>query len=245
MESGLSAHVSASDVVYSRDIHESYHKTISETGADAIFQIGRQAMVTGSFYLLANSRTESLLKKWIAQVKPLLLPTDLQDHEQILHGLKKKAWRDCLDRPSCSDVKAEGLASVYRHHNVFHCLPRPMHDYSPCSTNRILFTQPLCSETGSTKYEALKEYGLWFLTDCTTTTNTCERIPAEFVTGRKRTDLYCSDRTATLTWQSGSPARWDHMRGSLWDNDAFSKLTHGEPMFALKETGLTAQIVGV
>ena len=158
--------------------------------------------------------------------------------------MRQDRWEDCIDKEDCMAINPN-FAKMYRHHSVFHCAPRPMHDFEPCLSERMLFVQALCSHTIESKIALLREYGLWLMTDCPSAGSTCERAPESWISHRPRRSLECHDRVANLSWQSGKKVNWDYMRGSLWDEESFSQLVHGEPMIGLVETANNTHVASI
>jgi hypothetical protein len=201
-----------------------------------IFQRERNSVAESSFYIKSNQRSKNFFSH-------LSHATD--DHNLSFHDLllktKGKLWKDCTNSIDCSDSQ---IATIFRHHNVFHCPFRPIIDFDPCKSDRFLFLQPLCSHTRDFKINLFKDYNSWFLTDCQKNIPDCERAPASWILLRR--PLVCLKSIADLGWEGGEETDgWDDLKGERYDKELLWEYAGGKNVVALRESAHGTQIVGV
>jgi hypothetical protein len=136
------------------------------------------------------------------------------------------------------------MATIFRHHTVFHCPFRPIIDFDPCKSDRFLFLQPLCSHTVDFKINLLKDYDSWFLTDCEQNSALCDRALASWILSRRV--LLCINSIADLGWMGGEKTDgWDYLKGERYDKELLWQMSQGKEVVALRESPHGSVIVGV
>jgi hypothetical protein len=204
--------------------------------ADVIFQRERNSVAESSFYVKSNQRSQKLFH----HLAHTYDGGNLTFYSLLLKS-KNKLWKDCTNSLDCIDSQ---IATIFRHHNVFHCPFRPIIDFDPCKSDRFLFLQPLCSHTLDFKINLLKDYNSWLLTDCHKNSLDCERAPASWILQRR--PLECLKTVADLGWEGGEETDgWDDLKGERYDKELLREYAGGKQVVALREGANGTQIVGV